>query len=786
MAYPGNSDLSPEAQDRVLSTFREVIRNLQSGKRDEAKIGLEFVLRLDPSFAPGADLQRQLAAEGEELDLESIIGALSGPNQEELNAAVVEAVDLFNERRFKAAKKAAEGVLRELPGHREARDLLQQIEQALKVEAQVADFLSKAREALARSDGQEAANFVTMAQALDPNHPAIADMLADLEQAARNGAINAPTGEPPPPEPTDAAASFDEGFSVQFESLEESTDTSDDASSESGPDQAGSPTEAEDFSVQFESVEQSTDTGADASSETVSEEAGSPPEHEDTPSFSLDEEGTDSEVAFQFGGGAEADFSLAEEPAVKEETTLSDDSESGPAPDQDAELSDLFSLPEEDGGDTTEEHDDDSAEGDDRVAELLAKGQQAFDSGSFQEAIDVWSRVYLVDPSSEVAGERIDEARARLEETSRELELLLHQANEAADHGRVQEALEAVDDILARQPGHLEALDLKERLKREAETSAPAPAAKAGEEAHEEGDVESSASGEHEFADLEEDLFHEDLPAEVPAPESAFELPDIEELPAPSAARRRSIQLRPVLLAVAALLVVAVGAWLGSKLLTGRGDQGNSTAVEHTIRQAEALYRQGQVEEAIHLLQEAPASPMDQARIARRIARYQKVLQPPTPTPVPQSLEKAETAAREGHWLQAYRTVVAGLGLHPEDQGLLELKDQITEQEPLVVSLERAIARRDPATALSVARQLEERHPKDELAAAEVNRWLFNGAVAELHTYNLTGAEVLLAELSTRKPGDEEVGRILELIRTYKNRPVDMQLKIFISSISTR
>ena len=53
MAYPGNPELSPQAQDRVMTAFRQVVGKLQEGSREEALIGLEFVLRLDPAYAPG-------------------------------------------------------------------------------------------------------------------------------------------------------------------------------------------------------------------------------------------------------------------------------------------------------------------------------------------------------------------------------------------------------------------------------------------------------------------------------------------------------------------------------------------------------------------------------------------------------------------------------------------------------------------------------------------------------------------------------------------------------------
>ena len=50
MAYPGNPELSFQAQERVTTAFRQAVAKLQDGQREEAMIGLEFVLRLDPAL----------------------------------------------------------------------------------------------------------------------------------------------------------------------------------------------------------------------------------------------------------------------------------------------------------------------------------------------------------------------------------------------------------------------------------------------------------------------------------------------------------------------------------------------------------------------------------------------------------------------------------------------------------------------------------------------------------------------------------------------------------------
>jgi hypothetical protein len=66
------------------------------------------------------------------------------------------------------------------------------------------------------------------------------------------------------------------------------------------------------------------------------------------------------------------------------------------------------------------------------------------------------------------------------------------------------------------------------------------------------------------------------------------------------------------------------------------------------------------------------------------------------------------------------------------------------------------------------------------------DRELFNASMGELRAFNLAGGEGYLAELAVRQPNDQEVQRILQFINTYKGRPVDMQLKIFVGNLANR
>ncbi|MDX1384892.1 MAG: hypothetical protein R3190_14665, partial [Thermoanaerobaculia bacterium] len=60
MSYQGDSSLASDIQDRVLSTFDQTTQLARDGKLQEAKLGCDFILRLDPHFEPAKTLQEKL------------------------------------------------------------------------------------------------------------------------------------------------------------------------------------------------------------------------------------------------------------------------------------------------------------------------------------------------------------------------------------------------------------------------------------------------------------------------------------------------------------------------------------------------------------------------------------------------------------------------------------------------------------------------------------------------------------------------------------------------------
>ena len=68
-AYPGNLSLPVEVREKILSTFRHTLDLFRDGKVDDCLIGCDFILKMDPRFAPARKLQEKAKNPNAEVDL---------------------------------------------------------------------------------------------------------------------------------------------------------------------------------------------------------------------------------------------------------------------------------------------------------------------------------------------------------------------------------------------------------------------------------------------------------------------------------------------------------------------------------------------------------------------------------------------------------------------------------------------------------------------------------------------------------------------------------------------
>jgi len=710
MAYPGNPELSPQAQDRVMTAFRQVVGKLQEGSREEALIGLEFVLRLDPAYAPARNLHEQLSSGAAEIDLNEVVSQLQAPTTDALNSLLVEAVEDFNNRDFAAARQKVDQVLLDLPGHQEARQLLREIEGATKGDTQVRNFLDQAQDALRKGDSQEAANFVMMAQALDPHHRDIAATLAEIEAAGDVSMSQA-------------------GF-TPHEEAEETVGFAPDNNAET------------DFGAAETASAMFADTADFEAAETVEDT----PEDDGQPVFSSPGEMA-SPVFDPPPPIADPPRREAEEPYYEEAAS---------------EVSDLFQETPaafEAAGGTAE-----ISGKQQKIRDLLSRGGAAAAADDYAAAIDAWSRVFLDDPDHEEAHDRIEHIRHAKEELERRIEPLLADARDAHDHGQDDTARDFVDRILELSPQHVDARRLADELA-------------------------SPSVRDTGMPELEDDLFSDDFTAtadfgaDVSQPTTTLE----GEWRTPKKPKRRLPWQWWAAIGAVGVFVIVFSLWVASSLMPEKAPpEKRIDVVNRVLIEAAELYNKGQIDEAIVLLEQNSKDDPFQVRLDKRLKEYRVKVATPVPTPVPEGLVACRELLAEGRWMAAYQRVKAELKLFPNDPGLEKVRLEILEVEPEAAVLQSAVAEGDFRAAIAITRDMLEKRPDDAEAVDFYERTLFNAGMAELRAFNLPQSESYLAELATRQPDDLEVQRVLEFVETYKSRPVDMQLEIFVGSIASR
>jgi tetratricopeptide (TPR) repeat protein len=772
MSYPGDKSLDAKIQQRILSAFAEAVRLYQEGNPEECRTVLRSILEVDPSFAPAARLMAAVDA-GAPVDLAKLLGDVGAAGGLDVDATIAKARQAFAARAFDAAAELANQVLRELPCQEEARQLVQAAESRIKSAGDVATRLAQAREALQRGARAEAQSFLELARNLDPSNPDVAALAATLAPTARVPALEAPVEFEFIPAPS---ASVGGGRTNAF-----------------GPPLAPSTTPPRPAPPRT-SPSPPTITPSPPPTAANSAEAefafGGPTPALPVPEmdlFSVD----DAPAASASPGAEPPAFAastavpLASVPPLTPEvpaplgtplvppppTAPSAAPPEPPSPAPSAVPVRAAPPPPEAGAPAR-----DAGDSATRVHDLLAQGQEEFDKGDFQGAIETWSRIYLIQTDCHEADEKIEEARRRREEIERQADHRFYEAREAFDHGRLDEARTLCQDVLKLQPQHLEAHDLLARLETPAAPPPPPMGAQAGEE----------------------DLFRDDFAPAAPTPTPARSArgPVARPLDVASEAKPRKPRLGfaakklslplPLLALFGGLVVVlaVVGLLLRSTLFGGRVD-----VVASTIAQAQDAAHNGRLQEAINLLKSLQATePLDGSignQVNQRILDYQRRLRSKA-TPPPTVPDKPiRDALAQGRRVEALRLVRQGLTRVPGDSELTRMQSEILAYSSTLGALADAVDARDMEKVRRNAQSLLDQHPDDAEARGLWSAATFNLALVMLRKYQVGSAKALLDELA-RRGDDEEIDRMRAFADRYIAKPVDPRYQIFVTNVELR
>src|SRR5438105_461035 len=94
MSYAGNPNLAPEVQRRIVDTFLHSLDAAARGGIEEARLGCDFILQLDPLFAPASALGDRLRGAKGPLAVDDLRARVDGAGEEEMPAFELPPEDL--------------------------------------------------------------------------------------------------------------------------------------------------------------------------------------------------------------------------------------------------------------------------------------------------------------------------------------------------------------------------------------------------------------------------------------------------------------------------------------------------------------------------------------------------------------------------------------------------------------------------------------------------------------------------------------------------------------------
>ncbi len=748
-AYPGNPSLPKEVRGKILSTFRHALNLFREGKTDDCVIGCDFILKMDPRFSPARHLMEKAKNPAAAVDvgsLEALVAAMpTAPERMgsvDADKLLVRAAESLNARDFDAAIASAQQVLQALPGNRDATAILTKAKQRRDAGPQLDAARQRAMMALESRQPAEARAALEKIRSIDPDHPSVA--LLESRLAALS--------------PKEVGESTNPGFAVlEDEPGAAAKGRSFELASPGSPDEGG----LGNLSLDSLSLDEPLDSPA----------AVRPPDFGGRPPagpLSLDEFPV-ADAPSGFASGPSGMWSEA--PAEPEP-------EAAPTPDG---YPSAFSM-----GAPEPEPEPPSPQ--QEIEGLLARGDEAARSGNRQQAIEVWSRIFLIDINNSDAVGRIEKARQEMAEGNRRVADSLRIGREKFEAGDFTAAREAFLEVLALDETDATARSYIDRI--EQELARPSAGLDLSRKA-----PQSDILAE-EMTEVTEPQFDE-LPAHA------------EERSEAAPARARGPADRRFVFAIGGALVLAIA--VGAFFLLRKGPGQSAPAVAGggaSLEHATELFKDGKVPETIAELKKIGPSHPDYARAQKLLASLSRKTEPgetsaagappagggaesspPTSGPPPSAVAQraaAEKALDEKHYIEAlknFNLAASSFATDPSfSQSMGVASDKVTELTPAVKLYNEG----EYETAIPILWRIFQADRTNQDARSYLMRSYYNQGIAQLQNGLYPKAAESFSEVIAIEPGDEDAVRHKKFAERYVKGDLDLMGRIYVRHVQQR
>jgi len=438
---------------------------------------------------------------------------------------------------------------------------------------------------------------------------------------------------------------------------------------------------------------------------------------------------------------------------------------------------------------------------DPRITQFLKQGDEAMAHGDAQGAIDLWSRVFLIDLSNEEASRRIDAARESQADAARKIDVLLTEGVNQYESGDLAGARNKFLDVLAVSEHDATArgyLNQIEAALASAGTAAPVSAS-AGDSDFMKNEIEAPAPPS--FA--EDSGIGHAFKAEASSPGVESLATSAQKAVRPG--RRGRIDVR-ILLAAAAVLLVAVSGgtyWLLRGRSSSRpaaaggpsaksGAPGPATLSQDPFQKAQVLFDAGKIDDAIAVLARLPDS---DPRHNEALVRIEKMKFSAAPTPGPAAPSAAQldemrvaglAAMSSSRYIEALKNLDPVVKARPQDTEAAAAAQRAHDQVEALRAASKSYNESDYESAIKLLWELRRGDAKNQDVEEYLVNAYYNSAVQSLQAGNMAKATTAVKEATDLRPGDAEAQRLLRFARKYPRGATDLLSRILIKHLTLR
>jgi tetratricopeptide (TPR) repeat protein len=730
--YLGNPSLSTAVKDRVMSTFEQALQLYKVGRTEEVEQGCGLILQMDPQFDPAKKLLEKARNPMAPIDIDKLVPAVGTGD------AMAEAREAMAQRDFQRVINITTEILTNDLMNEDARVLNDSAREKMEAAPFIDQFARKFDQSMANNDLASARANLEKARSLDGDHPGVQRM----EKAVAAGAA---------PAPASSGFSFDApSFIVETPQATPGRGTA----------------QAADFGFTFEEEKPpsdgalagfSFDAPAAPAAPAAPKTAPEPPKPAPAP--------TSEPSGFSFDAPSSGSFSF-DTPST-----------AAPAPPPAAAPPAAGSNEFDFSSASFETSDDDRR----KIDQYLSDGDRAYDRGDYQQAIDLWSRIFLIDVTNEPASDRIEKAKAKRKETEQKVEPLITAGVAAFDRRDFDGAREKFNEALRADPINTTAHDYLERLSN--------AVAEGGAAATVSDYIPPPAEKRDIFAD--EDLGGTyEVPTAPPPPKAADEKKPAAKA-APAAAAKRSPM--GAVIAIVTVVVLAGVIWFAySKLFTKPSY--DPAATKAIFAEATELSQQGKYDLAIAKLQDVKAEdPQHDAAVVMIADLQHKKSQSASMIdgkPTGQFFSdqvNAGRAAYDAHDFDgAKRAFEQAMRVRALPPDVKPLYDTSAQQVAKLDAAKSLFKEHRFADALGNLEQLKLQDPQNKNIDRMIIDAHFNVGANALQEERLPDAMKEFDEVLKLDPNDELAKRSKELAVRYNGQPKDLLYKIYVKYLPMR